>query len=216
MFCFIIVSLMACRKQMTIQGEAGTAGSVVLLAEFPGNPEKVRLDSCRIENGSWTLRGPGLVLPARVWIQMEQETFSFIADAYEGIIITGNFPDSLAVEGSRLEREFEMVEQVLAERYTQPTKEILEEMKLLRSKPMQTKSDEKLLKALERNLERYREYEAHYLEKLVRANPWNELSLFILKERVEDPRTRQELWKTVHIKNKKSNIFQLLLSSLSQ
>ncbi|MDR1757042.1 MAG: hypothetical protein LBR65_08850 [Culturomica sp.] len=214
LFCFVIASLAACRKQITVQGETGTAGSVALLAELPGHPEKVRLDSCRAENGSWKLRVSGLALPARVWIKTEKDSFSFIAGASEEIKITGRFPDSLTVEGSRLEREYELVGQVLSERYAAPMKAIREEMELLRSKSVPAKSDGKSLKALERKLEHYREYKARWLEKLVQANPTNELSLFILKEQVEDPRIRQELFKNIRIKNKKSNIFRLLVLSL--
>ena len=215
LLCIALV-LPACRQErLTVQGVTGLTGSIVLLAEIPGDSGRIRLDSTLITEGSWELRTSGLKLPARVWLECEGRAYcSFIAAAGEKIEISGDIPDSLVIEGGRLEREFGMVKQVLSERYLIPMERIRDDIEFIRRKSVRTKSDEEALVALERNLNRYREYRIRYLEKLIRANPANELSLFILKEELEDTALKEELFGLLRIGNKESNVFQLLVSSL--
>ncbi|MDR0766501.1 MAG: hypothetical protein LBF09_06170 [Odoribacteraceae bacterium] len=196
----------------------GLEGTVKLLAEIPGKGGFVVLAQQNVKNGNIDLRAEQLVPPAQVWIDLKgRKIIELIIDARKGTFIKGQADslDHLEITGSALMTEYKRTVQTLDERFN-PEKEG-HEAKIIEisQKKTLTRDDEVRLGMLQAARLRLIGRRADYVKLLVRKNPGQELSLFLLKNELADSLNAQKkLFATLAIRDKESNIYKILENQL--
>lgn len=210
----------ACNSnQVKVRGEVeGLNGKVKLLAEMPGEPGLTILAEQDVTDGKIDLRTEQFVVPGRVWVDIDgKATIEAILDTKDMIWIEGKikFPDQIEAKGSGLMDEYDDLKKQYKERYGDDVAKVDRMIERISKKEKLSKDDEVMLGIHQLRKQRTLRNRAQWTKQLVEANPTKELSLFLLKDELQDSLNAQKrLFKKIRVENKESNIYKVLESRL--
>ena len=190
-----------------VRGEVeGLKGKVKLLAEMPGEPGLTILAEQDVTDGKIDLR-----------TEQFQTTVEAILDTKDMIWIQGKikFPDQIEAKGSGLMDEYDDLKKQYKERYGKDLGKVDRLIEKISKKDKLTKDDEVMLGIHQLQKQRFLRQRANWTKQLIEANPGKELSLFLLKDELQDSLALQKrLFKKMKIENKESNIYKVLETKL--
>lgn len=210
----------ACNSnQVKVRGEVeGLNGKVKLLAEMPGEPGLTILAEQDVKDGKIDLRTEQFVIPGRVWVDIDgKATIEAILDTKDMIWIEGKikFPDQIEAKGSGLMDEYDDLKKQYKERYGDDVAKVDRMIERISKKEKLSKDDEVMLGIHQLRKQRTLRNRANWTKQLVEANPTKELSLFLIKDELQDSLNAQKrLFKKIKVQNKESNIYKVLESRL--
>jgi hypothetical protein len=197
---------------------SGLDGSVKLLAEIPGKRGFVVLAQQDVKDGNIDLRTEQLALPAQVWIDLRgRKIIDLIIDSRKDTFIKGHADslDHIEVTGSMLMDEYKKVMQTLDEKFNPEEEGHNAKIVEISKKESLTRDDEVKLGMLQSARMRLISRRADYVKLLIKKNPAQDLSLFLLKnELVDSLDAQRKLFDRMAIRNKESNVYKLLESQL--
>lgn len=219
---WIVLALIlgACNSnKVKVRGKvAGLTGTVKLLAEMPGQEGLAVVAQQEVTDGDINLVTEAVQIPARVWVDLDgKRRLEFIVDTKDQIWIQGKaqFINEVEVKGSGLGAEYAKLKKLFKEKYEGPIEPIDNSIEKILAKEKQTKDDEVMLGIYRLQKQRYIRARANYAKTLIEANPGRELSLFLMKDELQDSLELQKrLFKTLSIQNKESNIYKNLAAEL--
>lgn len=193
-------------------------GKAKLMAEMPGQSGMVVLTEQDVKNGDINLETDQLVIPARVWVDLDgKRTLDFIVDSKDMIWIEGKikFADQIEVKGSGLMQEYDKIQKLLKDKYVIPVEPIQKSIDKIKAKEQMSIEDEMKLQNYDYQVKRFNRLRYAQVKSLIEANPSKELSLFLLQGEMRDSTaTQRELFKKMSIENKESNIYKVLSDKL--
>lgn len=210
----------ACNSnQVKVRGEVeGLNGKVKLLAEMPGEPGLTILAEQDVTDGKIDLRTEQFTIPGRVWVDIDgKATIEAILDTKDMIWIEGKikFPDQIEAKGSGLMDEYDDLKKQYKERYGDDVAKVDRMIERISKKEKLSKDDEVMLGIHQLRKQRTLRNRANWTKQLVEANPTKELSLFLIKDELQDSLNAQKrLFKKIKVQNKESNIYKVLESRL--
>lgn len=220
LFVSMLLLLCACdMRQVKVTGEVeGLKGTVKLLGELPGESGLVLLDQQEVTDGKIDLRTDQIVIPARVWVDIDgKRTLEMILDTRNMIWIDGKIkhPDQIRVSGSGLMDEYEGVKKKYKQQYEDEIATLDGKILRISKKDKLTKDDELLLGVHQLRKQKLINQRATFTKALIEKNADQEISLFLIKDELKDSLdVQREYFKKLTIENKESNIYQVLESRL--
>jgi hypothetical protein len=212
----ILILLFACSdSQVRIQGTVhGLEGSVRLLAEVPGERGFAIVAQQEVQNGLIDLRSDELVPPAQVWLDIRgKRMVELYIDSYKDTRVNGvaDSLDDLKISGSLLMEKYMHVARTLYDKFG-PDLALYNARILDISKRENLSRDEEIqLGRLQLERQRAIGRRAEYVKHMIRNNPRQELSLFLIRNELMDSLDAQrKLFHAMVIANKESNIYKLL------
>ena len=214
---FVLFSFLFCAcdsNQVKVRGEVeGLKGTVKLLAEMPGKGV-VELAEQQVTDGKIDLRTDSLVIPARVWVDVDGKAkVEAILDTKDMIWIKGKikFPDQIEATGSGIMMEYEEIkklcEKKLGDEYDDMTKKIHK----LENKAKKSMDDQYKLTYLYIQRNKVLERRANYAQKYALANPKKEVCLFLIQDELPDSvNLQKKILKSMQIENKLSNVYKVI------
>ena len=216
----IALIMSACNSnKVKVRGDVkDLVGTVKLLAEMPGQQGMVVLAQQEVTDGKIDLETEQLQIPARVWIDIAgKNTLTTIIDSKDQIWIQGKakFADQIEVKGSGLDKEYNKLKKMFAEKYEGPIEPIDKNIQKLMNKEKRNANDEVLLGVFQLQRQRYIRARANYVKNLIEANPTQELSLFLLQDELQDSTDLQKrLFKLINVPNKESNLYKTVAEKM--
>ena len=143
----IALIMSACNSnKVKVRGDVkDLVGTVKLLAEMPGQQGMVVLAQQEVTDGKIDLETEQLQIPARVWIDIAgKNTLTTIIDSKDQIWIQGKakFADQIEVKGSGLDKEYNKLKKMFAEKYEGPIEPIDKNIQKLMNKEKRNANDE--------------------------------------------------------------------------
>jgi hypothetical protein len=212
--------LSACNSnKVKIRGDVkGLKGTVKLLAEIPGSEALAILDQQEVLDGKIELVTDSLVLPGRVWVDIDgKRTIETIVDSKDQIWIEGKikFPDQIEVKGSGLDVEYNKLKKQFKEKYEGPIESIDKKLQKYMEKEKLSTNDQMMMSIMQMKRIRHIRTRANWVKNLIEANPTLELSLFLLKDELRDSLDLQKrLFSKMNVPNKESNIYKNIEADL--
>lgn len=212
--------LSACdSNSVKVRGEVeGLKGKVKLLAELPGEPGLTILAEQDVTDGKIDLRTEQFQIPGRVWVDIDgKTTVEAILDTKDMIWIQGKikFPDQIEAKNSGLMDEYADLKKQYKERYGKDLEKVDRLIGKISKKEKLSKDDEVMLGIHQLQKQRFLRNRANWTKSLVEANLSRELSLFLIKDELQDSLALQKrLFKKMKVENKESNIYKVLESRL--
>ena len=212
--------LSACdNNSVKVRGEVeGLKGKVKLLAELPGEPGLTILAEQDVTDGKIDLRTEQFQIPGRVWVDIDgKTTVEAILDTKDMIWIQGKikFPDQIEAKNSGLMDEYADLKKQYKERYGKDLEKVDRLIGKISKKEKLSKDDEVMLGIHQLQKQRFLRNRANWTKSLVEANLSRELSLFLIKDELQDSLALQKrLFKKMKVENKESNIYKVLESRL--
>ncbi len=212
--------LSACdSNSVKVRGEVeGLKGKVKLLAELPGEPGLTILAEQDVTDGKIDLRTEQFQIPGRVWVDIDgKTTVEAILDTKDMIWIQGKikFPDQIEAKNSGLMDEYADLKKQYKERYGKDLEKVDRLIGKISKKEKLSKDDEVMLGIHQLQKQRFLRNRANWTKSLVEANLGRELSLFLIKDELQDSLALQKrLFKKMKVENKESNIYKVLESRL--
>ncbi|MCI5707605.1 MAG: hypothetical protein MR298_09860 [Odoribacter sp.] len=216
----IALIMSACNSnKVKVRGDVkDLVGTVKLLAEMPGQQGMVVLAQQEVTDGKIDLETEQLQIPARVWIDIAgKNTLTTIIDSKDQIWIQGKakFADQIEVKGSGLDKEYNKLKKMFAEKYEGPIEPIDKNIQKLMNKEKRNANDEVMLGVFQLQRQRYIRARANYVKNLIEANPTQELSLFLLQDELQDSTDLQKrLFKLINVPNKESNLYKTVAEKM--
>lgn len=216
----IALIMSACNtNKVKIRGDVkDLVGTVKLLAEMPGQQGMIVLAQQEVTDGKIDLETEQLQIPARVWIDIAgKNTLTTIVDSKDQIWIQGKakFADQIEVKGSGLDKEYNKLKKMFAEKYEGPIEPIDKNIQKLMNKEKRNANDEVMLGVFQLQRQRYIRARANYVKNLIEANPTQELSLFLLQDELQDSTDLQRrLFKLINVPNKESNLYKTVAEKM--
>ena len=216
----IALIMSACNSnKVKVRGDVkDLVGTVKLLAEMPGQQGMVVLAQQEVTDGKIDLETEQLQIPARVWIDIAgKNTLTTIIDSKDQIWIQGKakFADQIEVKGSGLDKEYNKLKKMFAEKYEGPIEPIDKNIQKLMNKEKRNANDEVMLGVFQLQRPRYIRARANYVKNLIEANPTQELSLFLLQDELQDSTDLQKrLFKLINVPNKESNLYKTVAEKM--
>lgn len=216
----IALIMSACNSnKVKVRGDVkDLVGTVKLLAEMPGQQGMVVLAQQEVTDGKIDLETEQLQIPARVWIDIAgKNTLTTIIDSKDQIWIQGKakFADQIEVKGSGLDKEYNKLKKMFAEKYEGPIEPIDKNIQKLMNKEKRNANDEVMLGVFQLQRQRYIRARANYVKNLIEANPTQELSLFLLQDELQDSTDLQKrLFKLINVPNKESNLYNTVAEKM--
>lgn len=215
MLVLVVFLLGACNSnQVKVRGKVeGLKGTVKLLAEMPGKGLVV-LDQQEVEDGDIDLRTDSLVIPARVWVDIDgKANVEAILDTKDMIWIKGKikFPDQIEATGSGLMDEYELLKKEFRQKFGDEAKDLDNKIEKLSAKEKPSKDEEVRLGIFQLRKQNLLKRRFNHAKNVALANPKKEVCLFLIQDELaEDPSTQKEVLKSMKIENKESNIYKVL------
>lgn len=212
--------LSACdSNSVKVRGEVeGLKGKVKLLAELPGESGLTILAEQDVTDGKIDLRTEQFQIPGRVWVDIDgKTTVEAILDTKDMIWIQGKikFPDQIEAKNSGLMDEYAELKKQYKERYGKDIEKVDRLIGKITKKEKLSKDDEVMLGIHQLQRQRFLRNRANWTKSLVEANLGRELSLFLIKDELQDSLALQKkLFKKMKVENKESNIYKVLESRL--
>ena len=212
--------LSACdNNSVKVRGEVeGLKGKVKLLAELPGEPGLTILAEQDVTDGKIDLRTEQFQIPGRVWVDIDgKTTVEAILDTKDMIWIQGKikFPDQIEAKNSGLMDEYADLKKQYKERYGKDLEKVDRLIGKISKKEKLSKDDEVMLGIHQLQKQRFLRNRANWTKSLIEANLSRELSLFLIKDELQDSLALQKrLFKKMKVENKESNIYKVLESRL--
>jgi hypothetical protein len=219
-FVAFMLILSACNSnKVKIRGDVkGLKGTVKLLAEIPGSEALAILDQQEVLDGKIELVTDSLVLPGRVWVDIDgKRTIETIVDSKDQIWIEGKikFPDQIEVKGSGLDVEYNKLKKQFKEKYEGPIESIDKKLQKYMEKEKLSTNDQMMMSIMQMKRIRHIRTRANWVKNLIEANPTLELSLFLLKDELRDSLDLQKrLFSKMNVPNKESNIYKNIEADL--
>lgn len=216
----IALIMSACNSnKVKVRGDVkDLVGTVKLLAEMPGQQGMVVLAQQEVTDGKIDLETEQLQIPARVWIDIAgKNTLTTIIDSKDQIWIQGKakFADQIEVKGSGLDKEYNKLKKMFAEKYEGPIEPIDKNIQKLMNKEKRNANDEVILGVFQLKRQLYIRARANYVKNLIEANPTQELSLFLLQDELQDSTDLQKrLFKLINVPNKESNLYKTVAEKM--
>lgn len=216
----IALIMSACNSnKVKVRGDVkDLVGTVKLLAEMPGQQGMVVLAQQEVTDGKIDLETEQLQIPARVWIDIAgKNTLTTIIDSKDQIWIQGKakFADQIEVKGSGLDKEYNKLKKMFAEKYEGPIEPIDKNIQKLMNKEKRNANDEVMLGVFQLQRQSYIRARANYVKNLIEANPTQELSLFLLQDELQDSTDLQKrLFKLINVPNKESNLYKTVAEKM--
>ena len=216
----IALIMSACNSnKVKVRGDVkDLVGTVKLLAEMPGQQGMLVLAQQEVTDGKIDLETEQLQIPARVWIDIAgKNTLTTIIDSKDQIWIQGKakFADQIEVKGSGLDKEYNKLKKMFAEKYEGPIEPIDKNIQKLMNKEKRNANDEVMLGVFQLQRQRYIRARANYVKNLIEANPTQELSLFLLQDELQDSTDLQKrLFKLINVPNKESNLYKTVAEKM--
>lgn len=216
----IALIMSACNSnKVKVRGDVkDLVGTVKLLAEMPGQQGMVVLAQQEVTDGKIDLETEQLQIPARVWIDIAgKNTLTTIIDSKDQIWIQGKakFADQIEVKGSGLDKEYNKLKKMFAEKYEGPIEPIDKNIQKLMNKEKRNANDEVMLGVFQLKRQLYIRARANYVKNLIEANPTQELSLFLLQDELQDSTDLQKrLFKLINVPNKESNLYKTVAEKM--
>lgn len=216
----IALIMSACNSnKVKVRGDVkDLVGTVKLLAEMPGQQGMVVLAQQEVTDGKIDLETEQLQIPARVWIDIAgKNTLTTIIDSKDQIWIQGKakFADQIEVKGSGLDKEYNKLKKMFAEKYEGPIEPIDKNIQKLMNKEKRNANDEVMLGVFQLQRQCYIRARANYVKNLIEANPTQELSLFLLQDELQDSTDLQKrLFKLINVPNKESNLYKTVAEKM--
>lgn len=216
----IALIMSACNSnKVKVRGDVkDLVGTVKLLAEMPGQQGMVVLAQQEVTDGKIDLETEQLQIPARVWIDIAgKNTLTTIIDSKDQIWIQGKakFADQIEVKGSGLDKEYNKLKKMFAEKYEGPIEPIDKNIQKLMNKEKRNANDEVMVGVFQLQRQRYIRARANYVKNLIEANPTQELSLFLLQDELQDSTDLQKrLFKLINVPNKESNLYKTVAEKM--
>jgi hypothetical protein len=215
-----LILLTACNAgQVRITGTIrGLDGTVKVLAEIPGERGLSLVAQQEVQNGQIDLRPDRIVPPAQLWLDVNGERIiRLYLDSYKGTRLEGAIDslDGLQIAGSPLMETYLHVVRTLDEKFGPDIDGYNERIFELTGKGELTRDEEIQLGKLHVYRQRVITRRADYVRQMIKNNPRQEISLFLIKEELSDSLDLQrELFHAMALANKESNIYKLLESRL--
>lgn len=221
-FLLVGMSLLlgACNSSVVkVRGKVqGLEGTVKLMAELPGERGLVVLDQKEVKNGDIDLRTDKIVIPARVWVDIDgKRTMDMILDTRDMIWIDGKikFPDQIQVKGSGLMDKYNDLKKKYKQQYQDEIDKLNERILKISKKEKMTRDDEVLLGVHQLRKQRLIGQRAEWTKALIEKNADQDISLFLIKDELVDSLDAQKkMFQLITVPNTESNIYKVLESRL--
>ena len=153
-----------------------------------------------------------------MWVDIDgKTTVEAILDTKDMIWIQGKikFPDQIEAKNSGLMDEYAELKKQYKERYGKDIEKVDRLIGKISKKEKLSKDDEVMLGIHQLQKQRFLRNRANWTKSLVEANLGRELSLFLIKDELQDSLALQKrLFKKMKVENKESNIYKVLESRL--